>query len=282
MPEHGCFYHVHKPNRVGDLRRSPCLDQVLLRPQSPCPQFCPVSALGLTLSPTCSAQSASAPTVDRVEPPNWWTGSTVNPLRVLLHGSGLAGAQVQGGDGLKVSNIKVTDGGHYLFADVSIDSGAALGVRTLTVTTAQGATHARFEVDKPLPAAGRFQGWSPDDVVYLIMPDRFADGDTDNDDPAISKGEYDRSNPHMYHGGDFQGIIDHLPYLKDLGVTAIWINPVYDNYNTPYPNHQADYHGYGRGEPVRRRGALRHSGKAARDGGQGARAGHQGNPGPGR
>ena len=104
---------------------------------------------------------------------------------------------------------------------------------------------------QPLPRAGRFQGFSPDDVIYLIMPDRFANGDPSNDDPAVSHGLFDRTKPRYYHGGDFQGIIDHLPYLKDLGVTAIWITPVYDNVNhlneRERYNGQAitDYHGYG-------------------------------------
>ena len=213
---------------------------------------------------SASAQTNSvsaAPTIDRVEPPNWWTGSTVNPVRVLMHGYNLDGARVYGATGLTVSNVKVSESGDYVFADVSIDKNAAAGMRSLKVTTGSGAAGAPFEVDKPLPPDGRFQGWSPDDVVYLIMPDRFADGDLSNDDPAVSKGEYDRSNPHLYHGGDFQGIIDHLPYLKDLGVTAIWINPIYDNYDTPYPNHQADYHGYG---AVNQYGVEEHLGTMAK------------------
>ena len=83
------------------------------------------------------------------------------------------------------------------------------------------------------------------------MPDRFANGDPSNDDPAISKGLFDRSKARYYHGGDLQGVIDHLPYLKDLGVTALWINPVYDNVNhlnerEKYEDQAiTDYHGYG-------------------------------------
>jgi glycosidase len=94
-------------------------------------------------------------------------------------------------------------------------------------------------------------------VIYFIMPDRFADGDRSNNDPRKSPGLYDRSKGRHYHGGDFQGIIDHLPYLKELGVTAIWINPVYDNTDRldereMYPETEGGprrpttaYHGYG-------------------------------------
>ena len=67
--------------------------------------------------------------------------------------------------------------------------------------------------------------------MYLIMIDRFADGDQSNNDPPQSRGIYDRKNKFYYHGGDLQGVIDRLPYLKELGVTAIWLTPWYDNYD---------------------------------------------------
>ena len=69
--------------------------------------------------------------------------------------------------------------------------------------------------------------------MYLIMIDRFADGDATNNDPSRSRGIYDRENKFAYHGGDLQGIIDRLPYLKELGVTALWLTPWYDNYDRP-------------------------------------------------
>ena len=87
--------------------------------------------------------------------------------------------------------------------------------------------------------------------MYLLMPDRFANGDPANDDPAASKGLLDRTKSRYYHGGDLRGVIDRLPYLKDLGVTAIWLNPWYDNVNHPNERETydgqaiTDYHGYG-------------------------------------
>ena len=117
--------------------------------------------------------------------------------------------------------------------------------------TPAGAVDVPFEVSAPLARAGRFQGISPDDVIYLLMPDRFANGDPSNDDPAVSRGLFDRSKARYYHGGDFKGVIAKLPYLKALGVTALWLNPWYDNVNhlnekERYDNLPiADYHGYG-------------------------------------
>jgi neopullulanase len=87
--------------------------------------------------------------------------------------------------------------------------------------------------------AGKFHGLSQSDVIYLIMPDRFANGDPTNDQPAGAPASHDRANPRAYHGGDLRGIREHLPYLKDLGVTTLWLTPVLKN-GAPQ-----DYHGYG-------------------------------------
>ena len=110
-----------------------------------------------------------------------------------------------------------------------------------------------------MPKTGRFSGFSSDDVIYLIMPDRFANGDTTNDDPAASSGLLNRTKPRDYHGGDVQGVINRLPYLRDLGVTALWLTPWYDNVNHLNTKEKytrdnqrsangvasTDYHGYG-------------------------------------
>jgi neopullulanase len=194
---------------------------------------------------------AAAPKVTKVEPPGWWPGHTLDPVRVLVRGRNLRGARLGGAAGLRTSNVRVNDAGTYLFADVAIEPTAAPGTRTLPVTTADGSAPAPFEVRAPLPRDGRFQGFSGEDLVYEIMPDRFADGDAGNDDPARSKGLFDRAKKRYYHGGDLRGIIDRLPYLKDLGITALWLTPVYDNNDRlnekerPEGEAVTDYHGYG-------------------------------------
>jgi glycosidase len=204
----------------------------------------------------CAAQRL--PSVTKVEPPSWWAGHTVNPVRLLLRGQNLAGARVEAlGQGLRTGLVRVNEAGTYAFVDLFIERDARPGARMLRVTTAAGTADTPFVVSDPLPRAGRFQGFTPDDVIYFIMPDRFADGDPSNNDPRKSPGLYDRARARFYHGGDFQGIIDHLPYLKELGVTAIWINPVYDNTDRldereTYPETEGGprrpttaYHGYG-------------------------------------
>ncbi|MDX6446554.1 MAG: neopullulanase [Blastocatellia bacterium] len=182
----------------------------------------------------CGVSSAAAqtPEVLKVDPPSWFIGHSINPVRVLIRGRNLGGARVTPlGAGLSIGQTKTNAAGTYAFVDVQINPAATPGARRLKVTTANGSTEAPFEVLKPLSRAGRFQGFSPDDVMYLIMIDRFADGDRSNNDPAQSRGLYNRANKFYYHGGDLQGVIDHLPYLKDLGVTALWLTPWYDNYD---------------------------------------------------
>ena len=199
-----------------------------------------------------------APEVLKVEPPNWWANHSINPVRVLIRGRRLGGARVTSTSAdLKLGSARANESGTYLFIDLEIRRKALPGRRILKITTAAGTTEAPFEIAAPVDRTGRFQGFTTDDVIYLIMPDRFSDGDQTNNEPSQSRGLFDRAKKRYYHGGDFQGIINRLPYLKDLGITAIWLTPWYDNVNhlnererypdTPGSPRQpiTDYHGYG-------------------------------------
>ncbi|MEP6924216.1 MAG: alpha-amylase family glycosyl hydrolase, partial [Pyrinomonadaceae bacterium] len=204
-----------------------------------------------------SFASAQSPTIEKVEPPNWWANHSINPVRVMIRGSNLKGATVQSNSkDLKTANIKTSDNGHYLFADVTINKNARVGKYNLKIQTTNGTVNAPFEISAPIARQGHYQGFTPDDVIYFLMPDRFADGDMANNDPAKSKGLYDRAKGRFYHGGDLQGVINHLDYIKSLGATAIWTTPVYDNNDKPdYKEVYKDengaeqpstgYHGYG-------------------------------------
>ena len=178
---------------------------------------------------------AQPPQVLKVDPPSWWAGSSLNPVRLLIRGNGLKNARVRiGGTGARVVGTpRANERGTYLFVDVAVVPQARAGIRQLEVITREGVTRAPFEILPRLQRRGRFQGFAPADVMYLIMIDRFSDGDASNNDPAQSRGIYDRKNKFYYHGGDLQGVIDRLPYLKDLGVTVVWLTPWYDNYDRP-------------------------------------------------
>lgn len=215
----------------------------------------------LLLIACCSLLTVAAqmPTIEKVEPPNWWANYSINPVRVLVRGTNFGGANVLSPDnsGLKAYNFRASENGHYLFFDVDIAPGTKAGKYNFKIETKNGFVNVPFEISEKLPRSNRFQGYTPDDVIYFLMPDRFADGDQSNNDPQKSKGLYDRAKTRFYHGGDLQGVIDKLPYLKSLGITAIWTTPVYDNNDKPdlketYANVEGGakesttgYHGYG-------------------------------------
>jgi glycosidase len=181
---------------------------------------------------TATAQT-KAPSVSKIEPPSWWANHSLNPVRLLVRGSNLANAKVVAvTPGLKVSDVKVNAAGTYLFVDVSVSSSLKPGDYPLAIENNGGRTTFNFTVNAPLDSARNFQGITTDDVIYLIMTDRFSSGDSTDDVPAGAPASAtDRRNPRAYHGGDLRGVINHLSYLKELGVTAIWLTPWYDNWN---------------------------------------------------
>jgi glycosidase len=182
------------------------------------------------------AWAQPVPLVKRLDPPNWWAHYTPD-LTLLLTGENLSAARVESAThGVTVQGSEASANGHYLFVHLQLSSGLPAGTVPLRLTTSAGST----TVHLPLlarAAPARFQGFSRDDVIYLIMPDRFADGDPSNDQPSGSNGIYDRNQPKTYHGGDLRGIRQHLNYLHDLGVTTRWLTPVWKNTDS-------DYHGY--------------------------------------
>jgi glycosidase len=205
--------------------------------------------LALFLLFTCCGSAANAgqqqtasnpaPAVTKVEPPSWWVGLTPEVM-LLLSGHDLEATHVSCNlPTLRVSRTQSTAGGNYLFVWLKIGTETKSGTAVCRITAPKGTTSFELPLAARTPTLGKFQGLSLDDVMYLIMPDRFANGDPANDEPADAPGSHDRSKPRAYHGGDLVGIKNHLPYLKDLGVTTLWLTPIVKNGATQ------DYHGYG-------------------------------------
>jgi neopullulanase len=181
------------------------------------------------------------PQITKLEPPNWWVGFAPD-LELMITGKNLEGAGITSSyEDLSILRSKVTGNGHYMFVWLKIAPASRAGAAELLVKTPAGSTSVNFPIETRIPTTGRFQGFSQDDVIYLIMPDRFADGDPSNDEIASSPGTYDRSKARAYHGGDLRGIRDHLDYLRSLGITTIWLTPIVQN----DPASARDYHGYG-------------------------------------
>jgi neopullulanase len=206
--------------------------------------FSAIAALSLTASSLCAAprQVASAddaPLVTKVEPPNWWLKLTPE-LMLVLSGQHLEATGVSCNlPKLVVERTQATAGGSYLFVWLKLEPELGSGTAVCRITTPAGATSFELPLAARSPTIHRFQGITPEDVMYLIMPDRFSNGDPTNDEPAEAPGSHDRSKPRAYHGGDLRGIREHLDYLKELGVTTLWLTPIVKNAATE------DYHGYG-------------------------------------
>jgi glycosidase len=175
-----------------------------------------------------------------VEPPNWWANYD-SPVMVLIYGDGLSDASFKVSyPGMAIQKTQIQPDGKHAFVWLNISAKAKPGDPTIHVKTANGQTQFALPLLRRQSIQGRFQGVTQDDVIYLIMPDRFGDGDPSNDQPSgAANGTYDRNLARTYHGGDLRGVQQHLPYLKDLGVTTVWLNPIADNSDAT-----SDYHGY--------------------------------------
>jgi len=138
-----------------------------------------------------------------------------------------------------VARTQSTQGGDYLFVWLKFGPLLRSGTAVCRITTATGDATFELPISNRQPTAQRFHGLDSDDLLYLIMPDRFANGDPTNDEPAEFPKSHDRAKSRSWHGGDLRGVRDHIPYLKDLGVNAFWLTPVVKN------GSEQDYHGYG-------------------------------------
>ncbi|MDG0978376.1 MAG: glycoside hydrolase family 13 protein [Halieaceae bacterium] len=178
----------------------------------------------------------------RVDPPNWWVGMANHELELLIHGDNVGRAQlelVMTHDTVKVVDIKNADSDNYLIVNLLIAPEAMAQTLEFKLSGAveQTLSYSLKARDSELGAG---QGYDASDVLYLLTPDRFANGDSSNDRiEGMREQTVDRLAPYGRHGGDLQGVLEHLDYLRDLGVTQLWMNPVLENDQT-----EQSYHGY--------------------------------------
>lgn len=186
------------------------------------------------------AGPAAAQIVSRMEPGNWWTGMKTDRIEVMFQGERIADAQVSlDAPASEILAVTRTDNPNYLFVEICIGEEQRPG--TLRFDFRQG--RRRQQVGFPLCERDTLRtlhrGYDTSDVIYLLMPDRFVDGDPSNNTVEGMADRLDRSAPNGRHGGDLQGMIDKLDYLAALGVTAVWSTPLWEM------NHdKGSYHGY--------------------------------------
>ncbi len=176
-----------------------------------------------------------------------------NPaLQLMIHQKGAGNAKIilSPYPGVKLVKTYVPENKNYIFVDLTIATGTKAG--NLHFTIQQGSSKTAFTYALKQRNSGngktRVKGVNSSDFVYLIMPDRFSNGDTTNDKIAGLRDQMsDRNNPFLRHGGDLKGVQNKLDYLKDLGVTSIWLTPVVEN-DMPlmdeWNNKVSGYHGY--------------------------------------
>lgn len=183
----------------------------------------------------------SAQLVDKIEPPFWWSGMQNDKLQILLRGNGLAKYDISiASKEAKLINLYEADSPNYVFLDVVIPHQMKASSFEIVIkdNTDFYETYTYQVKSRTMKPENRV-GFDNSDVMYLITPDRFANGDTANDEVVGLQEGLDRIDHFGRHGGDIKGIRDNLDYIKDLGFTAIWLNPILENDVA-----KASYHGY--------------------------------------
>jgi glycosidase len=186
--------------------------------------------------------SAQIPALERVEPMFWWVGMHNPNLQLIVHGNNISSRNAElNYPGVKLVAVHKVENPNYLFLDLRIFSAAAPGTFPIKfIKAGEKALSYSYALKQRDRSPGRAQGVTDKDLIYLIMPDRFSNGDPSNDSyPNMRETGVHRDSMYSRHGGDIQGVMNHLDYLKDLGVTAIWLTPEIEN-DEPH----ASYHGY--------------------------------------
>lgn len=177
----------------------------------------------------------------RVEPPNWWVDMKNRDLQLLVHGKDIANAEVEFMySGVTLVSIDRVDNPNYLFINLSIEKEVNPGSFDILFRFSKlKILSCTYHLYKRREGSAQRKGFDASDAIYLLFPDRFANGDPSNDKVDGMADKLDREDLYARHGGDIQGIINHLDYIKELGMTAIWINPVLES-NQPWQS----YHQY--------------------------------------
>ena len=195
-------------------------------------------ALGTTLSMNAAVK------IDKIEPANWFVGMKDASLQLMVYGQGIKTAEVTTDyPGVKIDSLVRLDSPNYLLVYMNVKD-AQPGTMNLLFQQGKQKKKVAYELKVREKKGEERVGFSNADVLYMLMPDRFASGRSDNDQiKGMRPYKNDRSEPSLRHGGDLEGIRQHLDYFKELGVTALWFTPVLEN-NSPDNGLFSTYHGY--------------------------------------
>ena len=197
--------------------------------------------LGSTLTLNAAVKAVK---IDRIEPTDWFVGMHDPHLQLMVYGKDIKTADVSTDyPGVSIDSLVRLDSPNYLLVYLNIKD-AQPGTMTLTFAKGKKKTKVDYSLKAREMKGEDHRGFSNADVLYMLMPDRFASGRADNDQiKGLNEYKNDRSQPSLRHGGDLEGIRQHLDYFNDLGVTALWFTPVLEN-NSPDRGGNSTYHGY--------------------------------------
>jgi glycosidase len=168
-----------------------------------------------------------------VYPSNWWAGMKTNNIQLMFHGNNIGDAAVTTTyPGIILKKLNKVENKNYLFLDIVLSSSVKKGTATFTLKSNSTTQTVSFPIEERREGRGKTfaQGVRSEDFIYLLMPDRFSNGDESNDRIAGLRDQtLNRDTVYHRHGGDLQGVINHLDYLQDLGVTTVWMTPVLEN-----------------------------------------------------
>ncbi|WP_444542991.1 alpha-amylase family glycosyl hydrolase [Marinilabilia salmonicolor] len=178
---------------------------------------------------------------ERLEPSSWWIGFKNPVVQLMAYSEDIAQLRPEiDYEGVSIERIIAVENPNYLFIDMLIEDDAKPGKVEINFSDGKKIRKTMvLELNEREDGSAHRQGFTSSDAVYLLMPDRFANGNPDNDNIPGMREKADREAPYGRHGGDLQGIMNHLDYIADMGFTAIWLNPVLEN-DQP----ESSYHGY--------------------------------------
>ena len=181
--------------------------------------------------------------ISRIDPTDWYVGMKGPSLQLMVYGQGIREAEVKV-SGAKLDSVVRLDSPNYLLVYLNV-KGCKAGTLPLTFKLGDKKTTVAYQLKEREKAGDERMGFTNADVLYMLMPDRFAQGENH---PAQIEGmntyREDRSQPSLRHGGDLEGIRQHLDYFNELGVTALWFTPVLENNSPDTGNGFSTYHGY--------------------------------------
>ena len=182
-----------------------------------------------------------AQTIDRVEPPNWWAGMKSADLQLMVYGTDISNLDISFDyPGVELESVSKVENPNYLFIDLKLAKDIKPGTFDIRFKNGKKEVFSySYELRERKPNSAAREGFNPSDVICLITPDRFVNGDPSNDEVEGMKEGLNRADKWGRHGGDIQGIINSLDYLQKLGYTAVWLNPVLEN-----DMQSSSYHGY--------------------------------------